>query len=50
MVSALPPARLAGALLGGAGDVQDAALVERLEWLRCAAAFAAVIASGLESL
>lgn len=34
VVSALPPARLAGALLGGEGDTQDMLLVERLEWLR----------------
>ena len=36
VLTALPPARLAGALLGGgAGGSVDAALVERLEWLRC---------------
>ena len=36
VLTALPPARLAGALLGGdAGSTVDAALVERLEWLRC---------------
>jgi len=35
VLTALPPARLAGALLGGdAGSTLDAALVERLEWLR----------------
>ena len=34
VVSALPPARLAGALLGGASDTRDTLLVERLEWLR----------------
>ena len=34
VVSSLPPARLAGAMMGGRGDLQDMLLVERLEWLR----------------
>ena len=34
VLSALPPARLAGAVTGGRGDVQDEMLVERLEWLQ----------------
>lgn len=34
ILSSLPPARLAGAMTGGRGDLQDDLLVERLEWLQ----------------
>ena len=34
VVASLPAARLAGAMTGGRGDLQDVMLVERLEWLR----------------
>lgn len=34
VVASLPAARLAGAMTGGRGDLQDMLLVERLEWLR----------------
>lgn len=33
VVRHLPPARLAGAMVGRQQDVQDAVLVERLQWL-----------------
>lgn len=33
MVRHLPPSRLAGAMIGRQQDVQDAVLVERLQWL-----------------
>lgn len=33
VVRHLPPARLAGAMVGRQADVQDAVLVERLQWL-----------------
>ncbi|GBF95877.1 hypothetical protein Rsub_08468 [Raphidocelis subcapitata] len=34
VVSHLPPARLAGAAIGGRGDAVDAQLVDRLQWLQ----------------
>lgn len=34
VLEALPAARLAGAMLGGRGDLEDSLLVERLEWLQ----------------
>ena len=34
VVASLPAARLAGAMTGGRGDLQDLMLVVRLEWLR----------------
>ena len=34
ILAELPPARLAGAMTGGRGDLQDNLLVDRLEWLR----------------
>lgn len=34
VVTTLPPARLAGALLGGRGNAEDTLLVERLGWVR----------------
>jgi hypothetical protein len=34
VMGALPPARLAGAMLGGSGDAADNLLVERLDWAR----------------
>ena len=34
VIASLPAARLAGAMMGGRGDLQDIMLVERLEWLR----------------
>jgi hypothetical protein len=34
VVAHLPPARLAGAVVGGRGDVIDEQLVERLQWVQ----------------
>lgn len=34
ILASLPPARVAGAMTGGRGDLQDSLLVERLEWLQ----------------
>jgi len=34
VISHLPPARLAGAMIGGRGDAADEQLVERLQWVQ----------------